>query len=92
MCTLMIFVFCVGLLVHRQRIPRNRSVPEKLHRLHHTEGNNSMPSQSEGIILSASGTNLALPRRPVNIRRNRTVSPSPSAHSPSPAPNRSGTS
>jgi hypothetical protein len=79
--------------VHRQRLPRNRSVPEKLHRLHQSEGSGeTTPPSSASIVLSASGTNLALPRRPINIRRQRTASPSPTSRLPGNAPSRSGTS
>jgi hypothetical protein len=86
--------------LQRQRLPRNRSVPEKLHRVHQVEsgadsGETTPPSSSStALSLSASGTNLSLPlpRRPINIRRRRTVSPSPTSLVPPTAPYRSGTS
>jgi hypothetical protein len=75
-----------GTELHKQRIPRNRSVPEKLHHLYHTEGDATPPDS-----LSDNGGSMSL-RRPVNIRRPRTASPSPTPEPPGVVPNRSGTS
>lgn len=78
--------------LHRDKLPRNHSVPERLNRIHKREnitGVETTPPSS----LSASGTNL---RRPINIRRHRTASPSPTSRAPptvvSPTPEQSETS